>query len=112
MDSISIVMFALAFLIAFVFSIIGLYEFKQSLKDKESPIIGFICNLIAAISWFVFGIFWPASATTEMFTGYGYLFYAFGWIFALIAFFNVFQIAKQSLKRPARGGLEIREANY
>ena len=44
--------------------------------------------LISSIAWSIFGLTWPAVATTDMFVSVAYLWYAFALIFAIFTFYT------------------------
>lgn len=54
---------------------------------KEPDLTGLFSSILSSISWFIFGLTWPAVATTDMFVTVGWLWYAVGVIFALLAFY-------------------------
>ncbi len=109
MDSISTIMFSFTFLMGFVFSLLGLFELKHALNDKEAPAIGFILCILSTVVWFIMGLFWPAVATTEMFVPLGWLWYGFGLIFMFATLTCVFYIAKYGVSGKETGGLTIQE---
>jgi hypothetical protein len=87
MDSISLVMFIVPLLMAIIFTTLTLTP-----KGKDKPhnifsgaMVTLMSAILASISWTIFGITWPAVATSEMFVTVAYLWYAVGLIFAVFA---------------------------
>ncbi len=109
LDAISIIMFSFTFLMSFIFSLLGLYELKSALNDKEAPAIGFFFCLCSTILWFIIGLFWPAVATNEMFVPMGWLWYGFSMIFTTVSLVCIFYILKYAVSGKDTGGLVIRE---
>jgi hypothetical protein len=108
MDSISLIMFVFPFAMGFIFSLLGLFELKSALSDKEPPAIGFFFSLLSTIMWFIVSFLWPAVATSDMFVALSPLWFGLGWVFLIITFACVFYILKYSVSKHG-GGLEIRE---
>lgn len=83
--SVDLVMFVVPLMMAVVFSMLTLAP-----KGKDKPnnvfsgiMVTFMSSLIASISWFIFGLTWPAIATDVLFVSVAYLWYAIGVIFAV-----------------------------
>lgn len=90
-DDISLVMFVVPLAIAILFSVLALVAKGREQSQAESfssPLIVFLSCLLSSISWFIFGLTWPALATTEMFVAVGYLWYALGVIFAILTLYT------------------------
>jgi hypothetical protein len=103
-------MFAFTFLMGFVFSLLGLFELKAALEDKEAPAIGFFFCICSTVLWFIIGLFWPALATNEMFVALGWFWLGLAFIFMVASFTCVFYMLKFAVSKTG-GGLEIREEN-
>lgn len=101
-------MFAFTFIMSFVFSILGLFELKGAIQEKEVPAIGFILCVLSTITWFIVGFIWPAVATSDVFVSVGYLWTGLAWVFLILSFTCVFYILKFSVK-PRTPSLEVRE---
>jgi membrane-associated HD superfamily phosphohydrolase len=87
MDSISLIMFIVPMVTAIIFTPLTLLP-KD--KDKSHTIfsgatITLMSAILTSISWFIFGLTWPAVATSELFVTVAYLWYAVGLIFAVFA---------------------------
>jgi predicted tellurium resistance membrane protein TerC len=108
LDSTSIIMFAMVFMVAFVFSLIGLMEFAGSLEKKKASYIGLITSILAAIIWMVFSLIWTASSTVAMFVPFGYLWTALTVTFTAISLASGGLILRYSVK-PEQKDMEIRE---
>ena len=85
MDAITLLMFYTPLIIAILFTLIAV---APKGKDKSynvfsGSMVTFLASLVAAICWFVFGLTWPAVATSVLFVTIGYLWYALGIIFAV-----------------------------
>jgi ABC-type dipeptide/oligopeptide/nickel transport system permease subunit len=87
MDAISLVMFIVPMLMAIIFTSLTLTP-----KGKDKPhnifsgaLITLMSAILASISWFIFGLTWPAVATDELFVTVANLWYAVGLIFAVFA---------------------------
>jgi TRAP-type C4-dicarboxylate transport system permease small subunit len=86
LDGISLIQFIVPLLIAVIFSALTL---MPKGKEKASnifsnSIITFFGAIIASISWFIFGLTWPALATTELLVTVAYLWFGIGIIFVVI----------------------------
>ena len=93
-DSISLVMFVVPLMTAIIFSMLTLVPKG---KDKPSNIfsgslITLLSSILAAISWFIFGLTWPALASSDMFVSIGYLWYIVGIVFSLFAAYVGFRM--------------------
>ncbi len=82
-------MFIVPLLLAVLFSVLTLIPKG---KDKPSGIfsgamITFMCSLLAAICWMIFGLTWPAVATVGLFISIAYLWYAISVIFVIFTFY-------------------------
>lgn len=108
MDQISLIMFTFTLAMGFIFSLLGLYELKGAISEKEAPAIGLIFCLLSTIIWFIVSYLWPAVATSDMFVSLGLLWLGLGWVFLIITFACVFYILKFSVSKQG-GALEIRE---
>lgn len=111
MDSISIIMFTLVFLVGFVFSILGITDFCYSVEKKKTPWLGLIGSVIAAVVWMSFSIIWVAGSTMEMFVSYGYLWMALMLIFFMFAITSIALILRNSVKTEDEPALQIKERN-
>jgi exosortase/archaeosortase len=60
----------------------------SSLEGRKATLTGFMSTLLASISWSIFGLTWPALATTDMFITVAYLWYAIALIFAVLTFYT------------------------
>ena len=93
-DAISIVMFVVPLMTAIIFSMLTL---APKGKDKPSnlfsgALVTLFSAILASISWFIFGLTWPALASSEMFVSVGYLWYVIGIVFALFAAYVGFRM--------------------
>lgn len=86
-DSITLIMFIVPLVIAVIFSLLAVTP-----KSKDEPqnlfsggLITLLSSVLASIAWFIFGLTWPALATTEMLQSIGLLWFALGVVFALFA---------------------------
>lgn len=108
MDSITIVMFTLTFMIGFVFTMLGFNELKEALTKKNSPALGFVYFLISIAVWFVMAMYWPAIATDAALGSLGLLWFGFAWACVALDIACAVLIFKASVKDTG-GKLEIRE---
>jgi len=109
LDSTSIILFALVFVMGFVFSIIGITEIASSIEKKKSAFLAIICNLFATIVWFPFAIVWFATADVTMFFGFGYLWLALAFTFLALTFVSVGLQLRYSVKPEEKEALSIKE---
>lgn len=84
-DGVTLIQFTVPLIMALVFSVLTITP-----KGKDKPnnvfsgiMVTFMSSLIASISWFIFGLTWPAIATDVLFVSVAYLWYAIGIIFAV-----------------------------
>ena len=83
MDSVSLIMFSLTFVVGFIFFIFGFSELREIFRGKEknmaAPAMGTIYFLICFLFWLVLGLYWPAmnrvGAIAAMASGLGVSFY-------------------------------------
>ena len=93
MDSITLVMFAFAFVIALIFMILSVSGFiGVSTNKKRYEPIDMIWSYAASFTWFIFAIFNVAFATDNMFVGYTYLYMGLGFLFLALGFYGLFLI--------------------
>lgn len=85
MDAISLVMFIFPAILALIFTLIAIAPKgrDKSYNVFSGSMVTFLASLVASICWFVFGLTWPAVATTALFVTIAYLSYALGIIFAV-----------------------------
>jgi uncharacterized membrane protein HdeD (DUF308 family) len=69
-------------LISIIFTMLAVSTLK-----KPDWLTVFYC-LLAAIGWSIFGLIWPAVTTTDMMLTIGWLWYAIGAIFFVLAFYS------------------------
>jgi predicted tellurium resistance membrane protein TerC len=108
-DTTSIIMFAFVFVLGFVFSILGVTDLAYSVEKKKNPWLGLIGCLIATVIWLPFNIIWTASATSDMFVGFGWLFFSFGIIFLCLTLLCVGLFLKNSAKPEEDPTIRISE---
>lgn len=86
-DSITLVMFIVPLMTAVIFSMLTIApKGKEKAQNLfSSSMVTLLSSILASISWFIFGLTWPALATSEMMQAVGLLWYAMGIIFALFA---------------------------
>ena len=109
LDATSMIFFGLVFVMGFVSSIIGLFEFATSLEKKKAPVLGLIGCFFAAIIWFPFTIVWFASSDLTQFFGFGYLWLAFGFTFVVLGIGCAGLILRYSTKPEEKEALTIKE---
>ena len=109
LDSISLVMFSVIFMLGFIFSILGLFEFASSIENKKAPWLGLISCLIAGVVWVSFSLVWIVSATLDMFVAFGNLFIVFGIIFVVLTIACAGLILRYSVKPEEKEALTIKE---
>ena len=93
MDTITLVMFAFAFVIALIFTILSISGFfgVSTNKKRYEPIDNIWC-WAAAFTWFAFTYLNVAFATDDMFVGLTYLYLGIGLLFILLGFYGLFLI--------------------
>lgn len=86
-DSITLVMFVVPLMVAVIFSMLTIAP-----KGKDKPqnllsgaLVTLLSSVLASIGWFIFGLTWPALATSEMLQSVGLLWFAIGIVFALFS---------------------------
>ena len=77
-------MFIVPLLVAIIFTMLSYTE----LKSEKADVGGVFAMMVASVTWFIFGLTWPAVATSDMFQSVAYLWYAFGIIFAVLAVYT------------------------
>ena len=93
MDTITLVMFAFAFVIALIFTILSISGFfGVSTNKKRYEPIDMIWTWVAAFSWFFFAIFNVANATDNMFVAFTYLYLGLGLLFVVLGIYGLFLI--------------------
>jgi Zn-dependent protease with chaperone function len=97
------------FVMGFVFSVMGITDFVYSLEKKRAPWLGLFACLIATVVWFPFNFVWTSSATSDVFVGFGWLWFALGIIFLCFTLACTGLILRYSAKPEAKADLEIRE---
>jgi predicted tellurium resistance membrane protein TerC len=102
-------MFAVVFVLGFIFSLIGLTEFARSLEKKKSPWLGLISCLVATVVWISFSLVWVLTATLDMFVAFGNLFIVFGIIFLILTIACAGLALRFSAKPEDNDALTIRE---
>jgi hypothetical protein len=85
LDSITLVQFIVPLLVAIIFTMIAITG--MGVKKKQHSLVDLMSCLIASISWFFFGLVWPAVTTTDMFLSIAFLWFGFGVIFAVFTFY-------------------------
>lgn len=108
MDSASLFMFAVTFILALLFSIVALFQIH--VKDLYDFIIGFFSSLVAAVCWGVFATLWPVAATSTMYVSIAYLFSGFSAIFIGFVFVYIilYVVVATDPKRRQEAALTIR----
>ena len=74
-------MFVVPLLMAIIFTMLAITSIKKP------DMTGFFASMISSITWFIFGLTWPAVATEDLFVSIGYLWYAVGTIFAILTLY-------------------------
>jgi len=105
----NMVMFAVVFIIGFVFSLLGVMELARSLEKKRSSFLAMFCNLIATVVWFPFTLVWFSSSDLTVYFGFGYLWLSFAFIFLVLTLLSVAMWFRYSVQPEEKGALEIRE---
>ena len=113
MDSLSLIMFAITFLVGFFFFIFGFTELREIFRGKErnmaAPGMGAIYFFICFIFWLVLGMYWPAMATDAALGTLGWIWYAFALISFSLAIGCVGFVLYLSVQKPSQSRLEIQE---
>jgi len=84
LDSISLIMFVIPILPGLIFSMISYVEFEA----KKQTVFSLMSNILAGLSWVIFGLTWPAVATSDMEISIAYLWYVMGIIYFVFAVAN------------------------
>lgn len=109
MDATSMLMFAVIFLMGFVFSFSGIFEVANSIDKKRSSFTAIVCNLIASIIWFPFTLIWFTTADVTMYFGFGYLWLALAFAFLTLTLLSIGLQLRYSVKPEEKEALTIRE---
>jgi hypothetical protein len=99
----------LPLVIGLAFSFLALAEKR---RDDAANYTGMIAAAISAVTWFIYGSVWTYCFPTLPWLNMGYLWFAFGFIFALLATAYVVQYVWAGFKRKqSEGTLTIRETD-
>lgn len=116
MDSVTIVMFAVTFIIPFVFTILGFSELREVFRGKDKstapPAMGTIYFLVCTLFWFVLAMWWPAMATDVALGTLGWVWYAFALLSLSFVITCIGFIFKASLNKDEQSHLEIQEERH
>ena len=108
MDTITLVMFSFAFVIALIFTILSISGFfGVSTNKKRYEPIDMIWTWAAAFSWFFFAIFNVSFATDNMFVAFTYLYLGLGLLFVLLGFYGLFLILPVSSEMRDKQEMEL-----
>ncbi len=82
-----LIMFIVPLLMGIIFSVLTLVPKGKDSSEKpfSGGAITFFSALLSMICWFIFGLTWPAVATSGLFVSVAYLWYAVGVIFGVFA---------------------------
>ena len=116
LDSITIIMFAVSFIIPFVFTIMGFSELREMFRGKDKtmapPAMGLIYFFVCFLFWLVLGMWWPAMATDAALASLGWVWYAF----ALLSFTFIITclgfIIRAGLHKDEPSKLEIQDEKH
>lgn len=112
MEAISLLMFALPMILAFVFTLLGAYELKDVIIDENvNPFLALLFLLIAVPLWFVDWIVWTALALEDMYVYLGWLWFGFGWICVVLVFLAVGYSLKHAVQNKDQPRLRLEVAN-
>jgi hypothetical protein len=113
MDSTTLIMFAFAFIIPFVFFLLGFSELREIFRGKDkgmaAPAMGTIYFFICTLFWFVLAMYWPAMATDASLATLGWVWYAFALLSLSFVITCIGFILYSSFHKPEESRLEIRE---
>lgn len=110
MDSITLVMFILPALIAIIFTMLAIMGLD--VKKKQHSLVDLMSNLIASISWFIFGLVWPAVATDDLFLSISWLWFGFGTIFAVFTFYIGMRMIGAIFETKTKSILQIQNNDH
>ena len=82
MDSITLVEFILPAMVSLIFTMLAVSSLK-----KPDWLTVFYC-ILSSVGWMIFGMMWPAVSTMDMMLSIGYLWWAIGVIFAVMALYS------------------------
>ena len=102
-------MFAIIFVMGFVFSLMGATELTILLEKKKSGFLAIICNMIATVVWFPFTLVWFTTADLTMYFAFGYLWLALGFVFLSLTLLSVGLYFRYSVQPEEKQALEIKE---
>ena len=113
MDSISLIMFTLTFIVGFIFFIFGFSELREMFSAKEknmvAPAMGTIYFFICTLFWFVLAMYWPAIATDAALSTLGWVWEAFALLSASLGIACIGFSLYSSVSKPMGSRLEIQE---
>ena len=105
----NLVMFAVIFVMGFVFSLLGILELNHSLEKKRSSFIAMVSNLVATIIWFPFTLIWFTSSDLTVYFGFGYLWLALAFTFLVLSLLSVALWFRYSVQPEEKDALTIQE---
>jgi hypothetical protein len=82
LDSITLVEFVFPALLSLIFTMLAVTSLK-----KPDWLTVFYC-ILSSVGWMLFGLVWPAVSTMDMMLSIGYLWWAIGAIFAVLALYS------------------------
>lgn len=109
-NTIDLIMFTLPLLFGFIFSILALKpRSKEDKQDQPVNWTGILFATISMILWWVYGVLWPAVATSSVYVPFAWLWFTFGFIFLAVLIAYSFVAIKDAVDSRQPDQLVIRE---